>query len=138
MTMTTAIFYPVSALVLLTFLVLVQIPLRRFRAGFARRVSYGDFRYGESSTVPGDVSLPNRNYMNLLELPVLFYVLCLSLYATAHVTPAMVWLAWAYVALRVVHSIVHLTYNDVRHRGLAFAASNIVLVILWIRFFTLL
>ena len=132
--MATTIFYPMSALVLLTFLVLVQIPLRRFRAGFARRVSYGDFRFGESANVPGDVSLPNRNYMNLLELPVLFYVLCLSLYATAHVTPAMVWLAWAYVAFRAMHSVVHLTYNDVRHRGLAFAASNIVLAVMWIRF----
>ena len=131
---TAAIFYPVSALVLLTFLVLVQIPLRRFRAGFARRVNYGDFRYGESANVPGDVSLPNRNYMNLLELPVLFYVLCLSLHATAHVTPAALWLAWAYVAFRAVHSVVHLTYNDVRHRGLAFAASNIVLAVMWIRF----
>jgi len=133
-----AIFYPVCALALLTLLVLAQIPLRRFRAGFAKRVNYGDFRYGESQAVPGDVSLPNRNYMNLLEMPVLFYVLCLSLYATAHVTPAMLWLAWAYVAFRVVHSIVHLTYNDVRHRGLAFAASNIVLVVMWLRFFLVL
>jgi hypothetical protein len=133
--MTTAIFYPMSALVLLTFGVLLQIPLRRFRAGFARRVNYGDFRYGESGNVPGDVSLPNRNYMNLLEVPVLFYVLCLSLYATANVTPATLWLAWAYVAFRAVHSVVHLTYNDVRHRGLAFAASNIVLAVMWVQFF---
>jgi hypothetical protein len=132
--MTIAIFYPVAALALLTFVVLLQIPLRRFRAGFARRVNYGDFRYGESANVPGDVSLPNRNYMNLLELPVLFYVLCLSLYATAHVTQGMLWLAWAYVALRAVHSVVHLTYNDVRHRGLAFAASNFVLLAMWIGF----
>ena len=128
------IFYPVCALALLTVLVLVQIPLRRFRAGFAKQVNYGDFRYGESQSVPGDVSLPNRNYMNLLELPVLFYVLCVSLYATAHVTPVTLWLAWAYVAFRLVHTIVHLTYNNVRHRGLAFAASNIVLVVMWVRF----
>ena len=130
-----AIFWPVGALAMLTFVVLLQIPLRRFRAGFAKRVGYGDFRYGESANVPGDVSLPNRNYMNLLELPVLFYVLCLALYATGRVTATMVALAWAYVCLRVAHSIVHLTYNDVRHRGLAFAASNIVLVAMWAMFF---
>lgn len=133
-----AIFQPVCALALLTFLVLLQIPLRRFRAGFAKRVNYGDFRYGESQSVPGDVSLPNRNYMNLLEIPVLFYVLCLALHATAHVTQATLWLAWAYVALRAVHSVVHLSYNDVRHRGLAFAASNVVLAVMWVRFFLVL
>jgi len=129
------ILWPMGALVGLTFMVLLQIPLRRFRAGFARRVSYGDFRYGESANVPGDVSLPNRNYMNLLELPVLFYVACLTLYVTQRVDPIAVWLAWAYVAFRLVHSMVHLSYNDVRHRGLAFAASNIVLAVMWMRFF---
>jgi len=131
-----AIFWPVGALAMLTFAVLLQIPLRRFRAGFKSRVNYGDFRYGESQGVPGDVSIPNRNYMNLLELPVLFYVLCLALHATAHVTQGLLWAAWAYVALRAVHTVIHLTYNDVRHRGAAFAVSNIVLLAMWIRFFT--
>src|SRR6478735_3455740 len=101
-----AIFYPVCALALLTFLVLVQIPLRRFRAGFAKRVNYGDFRYGESQSVPGDVSLPNRNYMNLLELPLLFYVLCVILFVTKRVDQAYLWLAWTYVGFRILHSLV--------------------------------
>ena len=33
-----------------------------------------DFRLGESANVPENIKLVNRNYMNLLELPVLFYV----------------------------------------------------------------
>jgi hypothetical protein len=33
--------------------------------------------------VPPAVSIPNRNYMNLLELPMLFYVVCIVLYVTA-------------------------------------------------------
>ncbi|HVP08657.1 MAG TPA: hypothetical protein VMT02_03970 [Burkholderiales bacterium] len=40
-------------------------------------------------------------------------------------------LAWSYVALRLVQSAIHLTYNRVRHRLAAFAASNVVLVMLW-------
>ena len=63
-------------------------------------------------------------------------VLCLALHATGNVTPLAVWMAWAYAALRAVHSVVHLTYNDVRHRGLAFAASNVVLAAMWIGFLT--
>ena len=41
-------------------------------------------------------------------------------------------LAWAYVALRVVHSGIHCTYNRVKHRFFAFAASNLVLWALWV------
>jgi len=77
------ILYPVLALVALTFVVLLLIPYARFRAAARGRVTVADFRYGESANVPGDVSLPNRNLMNLLELPLLFYVGCLALYVTA-------------------------------------------------------
>lgn len=131
----TAILWPMGALVLLTFIVLFQIPIRRFRAAFAGKVGAGDFRYGESARVPGDVSLPNRNYMNLLEIPMLFYVACLTLYVTQRVDAVAVWLAWTYVVLRGAHSLVHCTYNNVIHRLAVFAASNVVLLVLWIRFF---
>ncbi|HET7404122.1 MAG TPA: MAPEG family protein [Usitatibacter sp.] len=89
----TAILWPMGALVALTFAVQLQIPLRRFRAGAAKRVAAADFRYGESANVPGEVSIPNRNYINLFEAPVLFYVACLTLYVTAHVDAAAVVLA---------------------------------------------
>ena len=69
--------------------------------------------------------------MNLLELPVLFYVACLTYYVTDRVNGTALALAWTYVGLRIVHSAIHLTYNRVRHRLVAFAASNVVLVMLW-------
>jgi hypothetical protein len=74
-----SIFAPMAALIALTFLVLLLIPIKRFRSGFAGETTGEDFRFGESVRVPGHVSIPNRNYMNLLELPMLFYVCCLSL-----------------------------------------------------------
>lgn len=70
---------PVSALAFLTFLVLLLIPLVRLFAVARGRVAGHDFKYGESASVPGGVSLPDHNYLHLLELPVLFYVLCLVL-----------------------------------------------------------
>jgi hypothetical protein len=129
-----AIFYPVAALVALTFAVALLIPYVRFRAAFRGQVKAKDFRYGESANVPGVVMLPNRNLMNLLELPLLFYIVCVALYVTKTVDGAALWLAWLYVALRAMHSAVHLTYNNVFHRLAAFAASNVVLLVLWIRF----
>jgi hypothetical protein len=129
-----AIFYPVVVLVALTFAVLLVIPYARVKAGFAKRVKVNDFRYGESVNVPGDVSLPNRNLMNLLEMPILFYVVCIALFATATVDAAALTLAWTYVALRALHSVIHLTYNNVYHRLAAYAAGNVVLLVLWVRF----
>ena len=63
----TQILWPVAALAILTFAVLLVVPFRRFKAAFAGQVRASDFRYGESANVPGEVSIPNRNYMNLLE-----------------------------------------------------------------------
>lgn len=125
------IVFPMAAMAALTFAVLVLIPARRLRAGRAGLVAYDDFRYGESPRVPPEVALPNRNMMNLLELPMLFYVACLACYAADRVDAAALALAWSYVGLRFAHSAIHLTYNRVRHRLLAFAASNVVLVMLW-------
>jgi hypothetical protein len=126
------ILYPVLALAAWTFAVLLMLPVVRFRAALRREVIVDDFRFGESASVPAQVSVPNRNLMNLLELPVLFYVVCLLFYVTGGAPSGALRLAWIYVALRIVHSLIHLTYNRVTHRLTVFAASNIVLVALWV------
>jgi hypothetical protein len=123
-----AILAPVFALALWTLLVLTLVPVARFRAGARREIRTDDFKYGESSSVPDYVRLPNRNYMNLLELPQLFYLLCVMFYVTDTASSTVVGLAWAYVVLRVVHSVVHLTYNNVMHRMMMFMASIGVLL----------
>lgn len=127
----TAIFAPALALVGWTLLVLLLIPFRRFQAAFAGTVTAHDFRFGESANVPPQVSIPNRNYMNLLEAPLLFYVLCLVLFQLQGVGQSALVLAWAYVGCRVAHSLVHLTYNRVMHRLGFFALSNVLLTVLF-------
>lgn len=129
----TNILFPVMALVGWTLSVLWLIPLRRIGAVRRRLLSGGDFRYGESPNVPGDVSIPNRHYMNLLEMPLLFYVVCITLYVTQKVDVSVLVLAWAYVGFRILHSAVHLTYNHVIHRLFMFAMSSVVLILLWLK-----
>jgi hypothetical protein len=124
----TAILYPVFALVAWTFLVLLHLARTRIFS----RLHPKEFRYGESATVPAPVSIPNRNYMNLLELPMLFYVVCVMLFVAGGASQTAVNLAWAYVLLRVFHSLVHLSYNNVLHRLAVFALSNVVLAMLWV------
>ena len=72
------------------------------------------------------------NLRNLHETPVLFYAVCVLLMVTGHVSAFFVACAWLYVALRAAHSWIHCTYNHVRHRFYAFAASFAVLLAMWI------
>src|SRR5271155_1694517 len=94
-----AILYPSFALVAWTFLVLLCIPFVRVRSVRRREIAPTDFKYGESSAVPPAVSIPNRNYMNLLEMPMLFYVVCLMLYVTAGGSRGAGYVAGGYGAL---------------------------------------
>src|SRR5262245_30932703 len=96
-----SIFAPVAVLAIWTIAVLGFTAYRRIRATFQRRVRARDFSLGESENVPPDIAVANRNFMNLLELPVLFYVACIVLYVTRSADLAAVWVAWVYVTLRV-------------------------------------
>jgi hypothetical protein len=127
----TSILFPMLALMGWTFAVLFMMGFRRIRAAQAGRVHVRDFALGESAAVPPDVAVVNRHYMNLLELPVLFYAVCLTYYVTRQADSAALTLAWAYVALRLAHSAVHLTTNRVFHRLAAFAFGNFALVGMW-------
>jgi hypothetical protein len=73
--------------------------------------------------------------MNLLEVPMLFYVAGLTCYVAGKVDGVVLAVAWAYVALRTVHSLIQVTYNDVMHRLTVFALSNLVLGVFWVLFF---
>ena len=129
------IFAPMGVMALLTFIVLSMIPIRRFRASAAGQVTAEDFKLGESARVPPHVSVVNRACMNLLELPVLFYVASLMYFVAGRVDQTTLAVAWAYVALRAAHSLIHVTYNKVLHRLAAFAISNFVLMAYWALFF---
>ena len=127
------ILQPAITLALFTLTILLLILMKRIRAAVNKQVKIDDFKYGESDTVPVWVCLPNRNFMNLLEVPLLFYVVSIFIFITQHVDILFVYLAWAYVVLRVIHSAIHLGYNNVVHRALIFGLSNAVLVIMWLR-----
>jgi hypothetical protein len=127
-----AMLYPLFALAAWTLIVLLLIPVARVRSVRLREIGTDDFKYGESARVPSHVSVPNRNYMNLLELPMLFYVVGILLYVTGGASYVAMFFAWAYVALRIAHSLIHLTYNQVLHRLAAFTLSNVALVVLWV------
>jgi hypothetical protein len=128
------IFLPVAALALWTCVFVFLMGWTRIAAVRARRLKPSDFRIGESAAVPAAMTLLNRHLMNLLEMPVLFYVACLAFYVTHLASPGVVWLAVAFVTSRFAHSWVHLRTNNILHRVIVFAISNLILLAMWVWF----
>jgi hypothetical protein len=73
------------------------------------------------------------NYNHLHEQPTIFYALMFFSVLTGGADATTLGLAWAYVALRVVHSLVQATFNRVIVRFSIFALASLVLMALTIR-----
>ncbi len=128
----TAILLPGLAMVALTFVVLIVMFRRRVAQMKRDRVRPQQVATSQqAAALYADVA-PADNFRNLFEMPVLFYF-ALAVAAITGQTgrPWVLGLAWAYVAARIVHSIIQCTYNRVMHRFRAFAASVFVLLALW-------
>lgn len=74
-----------------------------------------------------------RNYNYLREHPLLFYAAVALQTAAGFTDPVQLRLAWAYVAIRVVHALVYTVANPLTIRLALFAASGVVLAVFWAR-----
>ena len=80
--------------------------------------------------LPPEVQWKSHNYNHLMEQPTLFYAAALVLVLTDCQSAIALYAAWAYVALRVVHSLVQSTSNRIRYRFALFLLASIALIIL--------
>ncbi len=129
-----SILFPVVALVFLTFFIgfwLGKIRLFSVKKG---DLTLGYYKVNKGQEVPEHMAQVSNNYDNLLALPMLFYVLCVLLFVTQEFDFAQVVLAWMFVALRFLHSFIHTTYNNVRHRMRSFLGGVVVLLAMWVLF----
>jgi len=125
------IFGPAFAMVGLTAIVMLRMLFERTRQMQAGSIRFRDIPSGSQMAARFADTRAADNYRNLFEMPVLFYLALLVAASTGLVGPLSLGLAWAYVALRCVHSAIHCGYNRVMHRFYAFLGSNIVLWSLW-------
>lgn len=126
-------FYPMFAMVILTFLVAFYLLGLRVVAVRQRKVSIGYFRLNTGANEPPPhILAAARHYSNLFELPLLFYVTCLLAMVMGYQSALLVACAWVFVASRVVHAVIHLSYNNVLHRLLAFLTGAVCILIMWI------
>ncbi len=128
------IFIPCVALVVLTAMVWIRLYVERIGEMRARRIRPQVLASAREVTQALQNVNAADNFRNLFEVPVLFYVLCISLAVTQLVTLPDIWAAWGFVALRAAHSLVHLTYNRVMHRFMVYAASTVLVFIMWLSF----
>lgn len=81
----------------------------------------------QMAQLPAAVRWKADNYNHLMEQPTLFYAVAISLAVLGDSSSTSLALAWAYVALRVVHSLVQTTWNHIQTRFAVFLVSSLVL-----------
>jgi hypothetical protein len=129
--MTSSLIPPVLALVAWTFVMWVWLYATRIPAMRAARVHLeAASRTGAKLDLPPEVMRVADNYNHLHEQPTIFYALALAAQLGNAVDVCAVVLAWAYVALRVIHSFVQATRNVIILRFSVFAAASLVLLLL--------
>jgi hypothetical protein len=125
--------YPMFALVLLTLIVLGVLFRRRVTAVREGKVSMGYFAIHQGGGEPEESAKAARHFSNLFEAPILFYAGCLAAMVTHDVGMLIQVLAWAYVAARVVHAIIHLGSNRIGNRVRAYFVGWLALTGLWVQ-----
>ena len=127
--------YPMFAMVVLTLGIGIITIFTRFKSVKNKDISpryYQTMTTQKGEVVPDFVHRTTRALNNQFELPVLFYVAgTLAIVMQMESTVAIA-TAWFFVASRVLHAIIYLTYNNLTHRLLIFWVGIIAVVELWI------
>lgn len=132
--MHSAILAPVVALVAWSLVMLVWMMAIRLPALKKAGIDISKVRGGRPGIL--DTMLderdqwPAHNYIHLMEQPTLFYAIALTLALLGWGDGMNAWIAWAYVGLRIAHSIVQATVNKVSVRFPLFLLSTLALVAL--------
>lgn len=124
---------PVVTLVAWTLVMMIWLYAVRFpamaRKGISLKGRVGSKGGDLDGVVEPNVQWKAHNYNHLMEQPTLFYAICLALALLGGGDIRInVWLAWAYVAFRIAHSLVQATVNVVRWRFLFFMAASLCLL----------
>lgn len=123
---------PALSLIIWTLVMLLVMYKRRIPAMQAISKRTQDFidnpKLGEQ--MPAKARWAADNFNHLHENPTIFYALMFTIFLMDKVTPLALYCAWAYVAIRVIHSIVQITSNNVMTRFSLFVLSAILLIIM--------
>ena len=114
------------SLIMMIWMYLVRFPAMR-RAGLSLKGRVGSKGGDLDGVVEPNVQWKAHNYNHLMEQPTLFYAIALTLAFMKFGGGINYWLAWGYVGLRIVHSLIQCTVNVVRYRLTVFALATLCL-----------
>ena len=142
--MSSEIFLPVFYMVCLTFVVLLLSVSLRLKEIYINGTVAGEEQrhppFNEGSEL---LKNTQRNLSNLLEFPLLFYVVCICVYVVGKVDDNFITLAYWFFYLRVIHSIYHIFFNHLVFKGgfplraLIWIPAAAVMVWMWLRLISL-
>lgn len=125
---------PVVALAAWSLVMMVWMYATRFPAMARKGISLKGRVGGRGAQLDGviddQVQWKAHNYNHLMEQPTLFYAIALTLALIGQGDGLNLAVAWAYVGLRIAHSLVQATVNVVRWRFLLFSAASVALLML--------
>lgn len=125
---------PVLALAAWTFVMWLWLYVTRIPAMQKAQVDVEELRRtGAKLELPAEVARVADNYNHLHEQPTIFYAVALAAQLAGVTDAVSVGLAWGYVALRVVHSLVQATANVIPVRFAVFSLASLVLFALLVR-----
>jgi len=114
------------SLVMMLWMAATRLPaMRKAGLGLNRRGGRGANLEG---VLPDEVNWKGHNYQHLMEQPTIFYAIVFALILMGMDIQINVWLAWGYVGLRILHSIVQATVNIVLYRFSLFLLSSLCLI----------
>jgi hypothetical protein len=124
---------PIVALVAWTLVVMVWMAVTRFAAFRKMGITLDNIPAGSRGVnlegkAPDQAQWKSHNYMHLLEQPTIFYAIVITLALMGMDQPINQYLAWGYVALRIVHSLIQCTVNTVKYRFTVFALASLCLL----------
>ncbi|TQV75002.1 hypothetical protein FLL45_08655 [Aliikangiella marina] len=128
----TLLVLPAVLMVFLTFTILFSLGFKRFKAAKNREVDPKYYKLYQNGTEPESCRKFARNYENLFEIPLLFYIGIILTLVLKLECWSMVYVAWAYAVLRILHSYIHCSTNKVLWRFRIFVLSSLVLMAYWI------
>jgi hypothetical protein len=123
--------YPMAAMVLLTFIVLMALFRSRVAAVKSGKVNAGFYKTYQEGSEPRQIAQFSRHLVNMFESPTLFYAACVVGIVTGQNATVLIVLAWIYVALRALHAYIHTGKNSISPRMWAYFSSWLVLLGRW-------
>jgi hypothetical protein len=125
------IFIPFAGMLVLTMLVWINLFYQRL--GHISRTGVEPKTRADLDAFPPKAVAASNNFVNLFELPVLFYASVLALFVLNQVDYIHIICAYGFLLFRVLHTLIHCTYNHIMQRFGMYAIASVFLWVMVVR-----